>query len=116
MVGLFGTLGLLEQNKRWDAEEDDSTLENSPAQMGSAIFIQVDKKKNPVFVPVSGTILAIHILPFHANVWLISGEILEMPVHLARKFSIGETINVLGSPIWVEGNPPGNLWVNCKLA
>lgn len=106
--------------QKLDTYEDDSnssTVEEIPAQMSSAIFIQVDSnRKNPVFVPVTGIVFAVHLLPFHANVFLQDGSILEMPVNLARTIQNGQKIHALGSPIWVEGLPPGKLWVNCKLA
>lgn len=107
--------------QKLDAEQSDDDLTEvqnpeSPRDMGSAIFIQIDQKKNPLFVPVSGVVKAVHILPFHANVWLEDGSILEMPVQLARRFYTGDSIQVLGSPIWIEGAPQGKLWVNCKTA
>lgn len=83
---------------------------------GVALFIQVDAKKNPVLHSKTGTIWAVDILAHHANVWLEDGTIIETSIQTARYLFNGNVIEIVGSPIVVEGDVWRGHLVNCKVS
>jgi hypothetical protein len=98
---------------------DDSDLEITKIHLPPRpIYILSDEKNNPVSQEHTGTVLAVHMFPYHVNVFLTTGETLEFKT---KNFPRGQVVNgacisFVGSPIYVEGNPKSFLFVHCKLA
>lgn len=99
-----------------DPYSEDPLAEVSEKLPPRPIYIKVDARNNPVMEEVTGVVEAIHMLPYHTNVFLGNRKTLEFKTKsFPRSISSGDTISVLGTPIYVEGNPVGFLFVNCKL-
>lgn len=80
------------------------------------IYIEVDEKNNPTQVEVSGTVQAVHIFPYTTSLFLTDGKILECKTkNFQREIKNGSLVVALGTPIFVEENPKGFLFVNCKI-
>lgn len=96
---------------------DDPTEENTPRLPPRPIFILSDAKNNPVPEQVSGVVQCVHILPHRTNVFLTSGIILEFKTKTfpRNEFQNGVFVTVTGSPIYVDENQKGFLFVHCKL-
>lgn len=101
-----------------ESYDDDSDLEITKVHLPPRpIYILSDEKNNPVVQERTGIVSAVHMFPYHVNVFLTTGETLEFKTKNFPRGQIvnGACISFIGSPIYVDGNPEGFLFVHCKL-
>ena len=97
-------------------EDEDSFEKKVPTLPPRPIFINVDAKNNPIFDEISGVVYCVHMLPYHVNVFLTDGRILEFRAKgFPHTIVNGDTITCTGCQVYVEGNEKGFLFVNCTL-